>query len=64
MYDFTAKHVMSDYLVFSVKDMRDYKQDDYFFAKDYERFGRKQQKKLSEDLTPQHFEEEFKASNK
>jgi len=26
---------MSDYLVFAVKDLRDYKKEDYFFEKDY-----------------------------
>ena len=55
---------MSDYLAFGLKDLRDVIQNDYFFSKDYQKTNRKLKTQLSEDLTPQHFEEEFKASSK
>ena len=60
LYDFTVKHVMSDYLVFAVPNLLDVMIDNFYYGPD----NKDKLKKLSEDLTPQHFEEEFKASSK
>ena len=51
---------MSDYLVFAVPNLLDVKIDNFYYGCD----KKDKLKKLSEDLTPQHFEEESKVSSK
>ena len=35
LYDFTVKHVMTEYLVFSVPNLLDAKKEDYYYGSDY-----------------------------